>query len=318
VFKVTPQEEDYPTALRQLEVPPTLTISGEPNLPASRVVAIVGSRRAEAPARGFAFALAYHLARANIVVVSGGAEGIDSAAHAGAMRGGAGTWVIACTGRGHVFPKQNHFLFDRIEASTTSRMIWPFPDRTPKDETTPRVRNGVLVALAECVVVVQAALKSGTRNSAAWARRLGRPIYVVPGMPWDPAFKGSVLEGAHGAQALWSIEWFFDKLELPPPDVDDPTAAWDDSPAPSTPIRPRRRLLETFGDPPLWPVDPSTWSSDEKVVFSKLSLAPIQQDTIIAKAGLTTSTTLTALLTLSLKDVVVEGPDGFFRRRISL
>jgi DNA processing protein len=252
-----------------------------------------------------------------VIVVSGGAEGVDTNAHRGALAGGGVTWCVACTGRGDVFPLQNADLFHAVERSRGSRMIWPFPDGTPKDENTPRKRNGVLVGLAECVIVLQAKMQSGSRNAASWARRQGVPLFIAPGRPWDHEFEGSNLEIMEGAQPLLGAGWLFHSLQLPKPDLKDPRAILGKAP-PYGSIRRRARRPETIGDLPLFPVDRSTWSEDEKAVFSRLSLAPRQQDAIIASAGLPTSSTLTALLTLSLKDVVVEGPDGFFRRRIAL
>lgn len=316
-MKLDPNDPRYPRALARLDLPPTLTVSG-PLDTAARRVAIVGSRSASPEARDFAFALAYHLARAGVIVVSGGAEGIDRTAHEGAMHAGGTTWLVSPAGRGEVFPPSHRALFAAIESSETSRILWPFPDGKAKDTETPRFRNGVLVALSECVVVVQAQLRSGSRNAASWGRHLGRPVYVVPSTPWDDAFKGAVQEGARGAEALWSIEWLFQRLGLPEPDMEDPGAARCGVLPPSAPPLRRRIQAQAYSEPPLFPVVPDTWSEDEKRVFSVLSIMPTQQDMVIEKVGLPASSTVTALLTLSLKDVVVEGPDGFFRRRKAL
>src|SRR5690606_5294218 len=117
------------------------------------------------------------------------------------------------------------------------------------------------------------------------------------------AFEGSMAEGAKGARAFWSIEWFFEQLRLPPPDLDDPGACWGGMmPLRGPPLR-RPRRAQTYAAPPLFPVDPGTWTEEERAVFSVLSSAPTQQDTVVARVGLPTSSTLTALLTLSLKDV---------------
>ena len=316
-MKLDPHDAAYPRSLLHLDEPPALTVSG-PLAAGRRVVAIVGSREATKEACAFTHALAYHLAKAQVVVASGGAQGVDAMAHIGALKAGS-TWCVACTGRGAVFPPSNRALFEEIEASAAARMIWPLPDGTPKDVHTPRYRNGVLVGLAECVVVVQAAMQSGSRNAATWARRLDRRLFFVPSLPWDQAYAGSIQEAARGdAETLWSIEYLFAKLELPAPDLTDPGAAWSGIMPPSAPVRRSRRRVPAYAQPPLFPVDPGAWTDDEKHVFSKLSMAPIQQDRIIDLSGLPTSSTLTALLTLSLKDVVVEGPDGFFRRKIAL
>ena len=317
-MKLTPLDPAYPRSLCHLDEPPILTLSG-PLDADRRVVAIVGSRSATRDAYAFSHALAYHLARAGVVVVSGGAVGVDQAAHEGALAAGT-TWCVACTGRAAApFPPENQTLFTRIEASSSSRMIWPFPDGTEKTELTPRYRNGILVGLAECVIVIQAGLKSGSRNAITRARQLGRRLFLVPGSPWDPAYDGTMMEGAAGdAEAFWTIEHLFNELGLAKPDLGDPAAAWDGILPRAKPFRRARRRRQTYSAAPLFDVDPSTWTPDEKTVFSYLSMAPIQQDTIVELTGLPTSSTLTALLTLSLKDVVVEGPDGFFRRRIAL
>jgi len=317
--KLRPHDPAYPPLLCHLDEPPTITVSG-PLEKDRRAVAIVGSRSATREACAFAHALAYHLARADIIVVSGGAVGIDRVAHEGALVAGGTTWSVACNGRGaEPFPPENEELFRRIEHSSSSRMIWPFPHHTEKDKYTPRFRNGVLVGLAECVVVVQAGVQSGSRNAIAWARRLGRRLFLVPSTPWDAAYEGTMMEGAGGgAETLWSMEQLFHELGLPRPDLSDPAAAWNGIVQRAKPFRRVRRRPQTYSQPPLFEVDPSTWTPEETTVFSKLSIAPIQTDTIVELAGLPTSSTLTALLTLSLKDVVVEGPDGFFRRRTAL
>lgn len=317
-MKLFPLHPDYPRSLCHLDEPPILTLSG-PLEKDRRVVAIVGSRKAGKEACAFAHAIAYHLARAGVIVVSGGAKGIDTVVHEGALSVGT-TWCVACSGRSaEPFPYANRTLFDRIEQSSASRMIWPFPDDTAKDEDTPRYRNGVLVGLAECVIVVQAAVHSGSRNAITWSRRLGRRLFLVPSTPWDPEYEGTMTEGARGsAEPLWSIEYLFDRLSLPKPDLDDRGAAWSGIMPLRRPLRRPRAHRQRYSEAPLFEVDPSMWSPEERAVFSHLSMAPIQQDTIVELAGLPTSSTLTALLTLSLKDVVVEGPDGFFRRRIAL
>lgn len=318
-MKLRPRDPAYPPSLCHLDEPPTITVSG-PLEKDRRVVAVVGSRSAKKDACAFAHALAYHLARAGIIVVSGGAVGIDRVAHEGAISAGGTTWCVACCGRdAEPYPTANEELFERIEQSSSSRMIWPFPDHTPKDEETPRFRNGVLVGLAECVIVVQAAFRSGSRNAISWARQLGRRLFLVPSLPWDDAFAGTMVEGAAGgAETLWSVEHLFHELGLPRPDVTDPAAAWSGIAQQPKPFRRVRRRPQTYSQAPLFEVDPDTWTPEEKTVFSKLSIAPTQTDAIVELAGLPTSSTLTALLTLSLKDVVVEGPDGFFRRRFAL
>lgn len=320
-MRLTPFDATYPEALRGLSSPPDLTVSGP--LEARTTVAVVGSRHPLVNMERFAHDLARALARAGATIVSGGARGIDRAAHAGAIEGGGATWVVCGTGRARVFPPEHAAFFEEIEASPRGRVIWPFDDDVDASAETFRARNGVLVALADAVVVIQAKLQSGSRNAASWARTFGRPLWVVPGLPWSPyveRFGGSSAELRKGARPLTSMAELFDALELTR--ESSPAAPRSTSP-PSLPLRgvpgaerPRSRKKEA---PRALPKNPSEagWSDDEKTVFSNLYLAPIHIDQIVAKAGIPVGAAMTALLTLSMKDVVVEGPDGFFRRRMA-
>lgn len=310
---LSPQDPDYPRRLFEIEEPPVITVSG-PLSPPPLAVAIVGSRNADRGTAGWAHLLAYLLAKAGVVVVSGGAVGVDQAAHRGAMKVGA-TWCVACTGaEAPAFPRPNEDLFRAIAASETSRMIWPFPPKTRKSVQTPRLRNRVLVALAHAVVVIQARAQSGSINAASNAERMSRPLYVATGQPWDPAFHGSrELIANQKGFPLVATEQLFHELGLPRPDVTDPEASmWGELPLP-VPIRTFKRRGPSFAPTPLFDRVSMVLTSEENAVKSSLSRAPTHQDKIVEATGLSSSVTLTALLTLALKDVVVEGPDGFFR-----
>jgi DNA processing protein len=313
-MKITPREDYYPRRLLHLDLPPTITTSGSVD-PHAMCVAIVGSRRADSKACDWAHQLAYHLARAGIVVVSGGAVGIDSAAHRGAMRGGT-TWCVLPNGRGADYPAVNAHLFREIEESETSRLIWPFSDGRAKTDKTPHFRNGVLVALASIVIVIQAGLKSGSLNSARWAVYLNRQLYVATGRPWEWEFQfsQSILESGQ-ALPLFTIEQLFRSLGLRKPNVKDPRARIRAQVPQQLAIRHiKKRDLEATKVAQDVAND-VVLSPSEIQVFSVVLDAPTQQEEIIDRAGLPASTTVSALLTLSLRDVVVEGPDGFFRRR---
>lgn len=311
-MKIDPHDAAYPASVLDLDEPPPLTVSGP--LAPGRRVAIVGSREASPEAMNFAHQLGYHLADAGLVVVSGGAVGVDTAAHRGAMKRGA-TWTVLPCGYGELSPAVNEPLFAEMLASESSRIIWPLPDGKPKNEVTPRYRNKVLVALANVVIVVQAAIKSGSLNAARWARDLGRPLYVVPGEPWSWPFEGSKRLILQGATPLWAVEQLFHDLGLPAPDMADREATISGKAPLQTPIHTNKRRAGTPRKRTLWEPSQADRTPDELRVESVLSGAPLQQDRIIDRCGLGASATLTALLTLSLKDVVVEAPDGFFRLR---
>jgi DNA processing protein len=304
----------YPTKLLELVNPPrVLTTSGP--LVARRAVAIVGSRRATEGSLAFAHDLAFQLARAGVVVVSGGAVGVDSAAHRGALEAGGATWVVSPTRESEVYPPQHRALFADIASSSESRMIWPFADdhaRTPKSFL---YRNGVLAALSEAVVVVQAHFKSGSRNAVSCALDLGRPVWAVTAFPWAKEFQGSTSEIEHGrARPLCSARQLLTALEVEGP-PEPPQLALPYEPRPATQKNRRASRSARFPTPPPWALDTASWTSDEKLVFSKLWTGPMHMDQIVEATGLPVPAAATALLTLALKDVVVESPDGFFRRR---
>ena len=303
---LAPTDPAYPVRLANLSTKRTLTISG-PLDHRGIAVAIVGSRHPIPEAVAFTRRLARGLARAGVLVISGGAKGIDATAHEAALAVGS-TWCVAPSGRRHPYPDENAALFERIAHSPRSRMIWPFEDDRKKDSETPKQRNEILVALARVVVVVQAHFKSGSRNAITHARRMRRPLFIVPASPWMGSFAGSLWELSRGgARALCHPSQLYRFLGISWP---GPADAWTEAlqQQSSLPNLEAPETVETAADQ-------ATWVEPERLVFSALSDTPQHLDEVVARTGLPTSSTITALLTLSLKDVVVEGPDGFFRRR---
>jgi DNA processing protein len=315
--RLTIDTPGYPEALHQLPNPPRILTTSGP-LEHRRAVAIVGAREACNEALTFAHGLAFQLARAGVVVVSGGAVGIDGAAHRGALAAGGRTWVVCPTGQDRLFPPEHRALFDEIARSHHSRMLWPFADHAGHDKDRLKYRNGILTVLSEALVVVQARFKSGSRNAAAWARSLGRPVWAVAAAPWMDDFNGSLVEIEHGATPLCSAEQLFRALGLDrppaPPPVDLATLVIG-GPATRTSNRKLERESVRGLEAPRKRVDAGAWSPEENAVFSVVLRKPIHRDQIVEETGLAAGSVSTALLTLSLKDVVVEGPEGLFRRR---
>ncbi len=134
-----------------------------------------------------------------VAILSGGARGIDTAAHRGALAGRGVTVVVAPAGYARAYPPENATLFARILQSKGV-----YASLVPDDEAATRAgffaRNAAMVALAHVVVVVQAGFRSGARNAAAQARRLGRPLLVVPSAPWIARGQGCLLELRQGAR----------------------------------------------------------------------------------------------------------------------
>jgi DNA processing protein len=145
-------------------------------------VAIVGARAASKQAMERAHALAQHCAEHGVHVVSGGAIGIDGAAHRGALAGGGATTVVLGSGIDVAYPTRHAPMFEDIVARGGA-IISMFPRGTePRRETFPQ-RNHLIAALADVVVVVEADLKSGSLSTARAARELARMLAACPGSP---------------------------------------------------------------------------------------------------------------------------------------
>ena len=189
-----------PARVGDLHDPPQrLFLRGE--LPRGPAVAIVGTRYPSAVGLRFAHTLAKELAQAGIAVLSGGAKGIDTEAHRGALAGDGVTVVVAPAGFERPFPAQNAKLYRNIlERGGAYLSLVEGPMPATQGAFFPR--NACLVALAHVVVVVESPLRSGTRNAAANARRLGRPLFAVPYHPTHEKGHGCLAELQLGARCL--------------------------------------------------------------------------------------------------------------------
>jgi DNA processing protein len=153
------------------------TLSGD-----RRSVAIVGARAASRLGMDRAHAAARHLAERGVHVVSGGALGIDGAAHRGALEGRGGTTVVLGTGTDVFYPARHASLFDQILASGGA-LASLLPDGSgPRPGTFPQ-RNPLIAALADVVIVVEADVKSGSLSTARAGRGFGKLIVAYPGSP---------------------------------------------------------------------------------------------------------------------------------------
>jgi len=163
-------------------------VLGDVALLSRRAVAVVGSRNASINGLRMAEQLAADLAEAGLVVVSGLARGIDSAAHKGAMATGK-TIAVVAGGLDVAYPAENAGL--QAEIGKAGALVSEAPLGTePQARHFPR-RNRIIAGLALGVVVVEAALRSGTLITAREAQEAGREVFAVPGSPLDPRARGA-------------------------------------------------------------------------------------------------------------------------------
>jgi DNA processing protein len=181
-------EPDYPPLLAAIDdAPPVISVIGHAQLLVRRTVAIVGARNASANGRRFAQDLAAALGDRGFVIVSGLARGIDGAAHEGSLA--TGTVAVMAGGIDEVYPREHEALRDRI-AEAGLILAEPALGTQPQASHFPR-RNRIISGLSSGVVVVEAALRSGSLITARLAAEQGRDVFAVPGSPLDPRCRGT-------------------------------------------------------------------------------------------------------------------------------
>lgn len=171
---------EYPQLLAEIADPPScIWTRGDRAAFTRTAVAVIGARRASPEGLIVAGEIACDLARAGVIVVSGLARGIDSAAHRGALQGGGKTIAVLGTGIDRIYPAENNLLFEEIAANGLLVTEFP-PGSPPEDWHFPR-RNRIISGLSRAVVVVEARDKSGSLITARMAADQGRDVMAVPG-----------------------------------------------------------------------------------------------------------------------------------------
>jgi DNA processing protein len=181
-------EPEYPRGLAALEAPPPIiSVIGKNALLAREMIALVGARNASALGRKLTSRLAADLSAAGLVVVSGMARGIDTAAHDGSLANG--TCAVIAGGIDVIYPPENASLYECIKAQGIIVSEMPLGQQ-PQARHFPR-RNRLISGLARGVVVVEASEGSGSLITANFALEQNREIFSVPGSPLDPRAKGT-------------------------------------------------------------------------------------------------------------------------------
>ena len=200
-------DEDFPLMLTEgITPPPVLFLRGNTALLQRPAVAVVGSRHATPQALRIARDFGEAISEQEIAVVSGMAAGIDAAAHQGALAGAGGTIAVWGTGIDRIYPPANKNLAYQI--AERGLIVSEFPlDTRPLAGNFPR-RNRIIAALAQAVLVVEAAPESGSLITARLAAEMGREVMAVPGSIDNPHSKGChklIKEGAKLVECLDDI-----------------------------------------------------------------------------------------------------------------
>ena len=269
--------QDFPASLSNIssgDIPPVLFCEGSGAIE-SNAIAIVGTRHPTEEGRLFAFNLAASLAKAGITVVSGMAEGVDSAAHKGALEAGGQTIAVWGSSLDIVYPSSNKTLAGQIKSNGLTISEY-FPGTSPERAHFPE-RNRIISGLSEGVVVVEAGQKSGALITAYQALSQQRELFAVPGRPGAKMSEGSNILIKKGARLLTSVDDICEEL----------------------PRLKGKVLSKKFVQLP-------DMTDNEKKIIELLSSGPQQIDQLAQGAGLPVSDLMEFLLALELKGAVRE------------
>lgn len=184
------EDEVYPPLLQTTANPPAVLFYKGNDPVFEKTVAIVGARKATAYGVQTAESVARGLSESGVAVVSGGARGIDSAAHIGALSGGSPTLVVLACGLDYVYPPENKSLFQKI-IDNGGTIISEYPPSTPPLGRQFPARNRIIAGMSRGILVVEAAERSGALITSDFALEEGRDVFSVPGNIWLDSSKGT-------------------------------------------------------------------------------------------------------------------------------
>jgi DNA processing protein len=290
----------YPSVWMDLVDPPlVLHARGRLDLLGIDALAVVGSRHPTPQGADNAFQFSAALSQAGMVVVSGMAQGIDGAAHEGALSGPSGTIAIVGTGLDRVYPRQHHALAGRIAAEglIVSEHVLGTPPLAPHFPQ----RNRLIAGLGRGTLVVEAALQSGSLITARLAMEYGREVFAIPGSIHSPQVKGCHKLIQDGAKLVETTQDILEELR------------WGRD---SSPAQPRKAGLSAAASIPVETLNAPT-DQPEDPLLQALGWTPTTLDALQARTGWPTPDLSIRLLELELSGQVVRLPGQLFLRQAS-
>jgi DNA processing protein len=288
---VVQSDENYPPLLREIYDPPVmLYVKGDLRREDKNGVAIVGSRMTTHYGTEIARKLGYQLAYLGVTVVSGGARGIDTAAHQGAMNAKGRTIAVLGTGINLVVPPENRELFERVAAN--GAVITQFPFNRQADKQSFPIRNRIVAGMTLGTVVVEANLTSGALITANFATDYGRQVFAVPGRIDSPRSKGCHDLIKKGAKLCEGPEDILSEFEY---------------------LFPASNRASSVSETGVLPA--MSLSENEQIVYDAVTQAEESGiDELIRNSGLPSSAVSVALLSLEMKRLVRQLPGKIFTR----
>ena len=304
----------YPAALLEIPDPPVLLyVKGDPALLQRPAIALVGARSATAQGEANAAAFAQSLAEAGLTIVSGLALGVDAAAHRGALAAGSvgspggGTVAVIGTGIDRIYPARNAALAREIAVS--GAIVSEFPLGTPPLQHNFPRRNRIIAGLSQGVLVVEAALNSGSLITARLATESGREVFAIPGSIHSPLARGCHRLIRDGAKLVETAEDVIEELRG--------RLGWA-APAPSPKGRRRQggKAAASHADTPAQPLQQTVPGLDDEAarVLQIIGHDPVDIDTLAGRCGLTVDALYAILLPLELDGHLARLPGGRLQR----
>lgn len=276
----------YPPALLTIPDPPLLLYAkGRIDLLTAPALAVVGSRHASTQGVADAERFARAMSEAGLTIISGLAQGIDAAAHAGGLQGQGSTIAVIGTGADIVYPARNRKLAHQI--AEQGCLLSEYALGMPAISSNFPRRNRIISGLARAVLVVEAAAQSGSLITARTALEQGRDVFAIPGSIHSVLSKGCHQLIKQGAKLVESAQDILEELREFKPQ----RAATAPAPVP-------------LGDGPL-------------SLLQALGFDPVDGDTLVLRTGLDAASLNEQLLTLELDGLLERLPGGWYRRLVA-
>ncbi len=285
-------DADYPVLLKEIpDPPPVLFIRGDRNLLSSLQIAMVGTRNPSPVALKTAQAFAQSFANFGLTVTSGLALGVDQAAHKGALAASGRTIAVAATGLDRVYPASHKPLAEEI--IKIGAMVSEFPIGTqPKPGYFPR-RNRIISGLSLGVLVVEAAIKSGTLVTAKHAMEQGREVFAIPGSIHNPLAKGCHYLIQQGAKLIETADDVLEELGQ----LSLVAASEDNNCENNEALLNGPAVEHEYAD-----------------LLEKIAFDPTSVDELVIETDFTAEEISSMLLVLELQGLVSSAPGGLFYR----
>lgn len=281
---ITMGDENYPRLLKEIHgAPIILFVQGEVSLLNEPQLAIVGSRNPSVYGKALAEHFAQELIHAGVLITSGLALGIDTASHRGALSAGGKTLAVYGTGLKTVYPASNARLAEEIQSQGALISEFP-PDTLPDARNFPR-RNRIISGLSLGVLVIEAALRSGSLITARYAADQGREVFAIPGSIHNPLMRGCHQLIRDGAKLVESYKDIIEEITT------------------LHKVLPHNKVISRTHDAPL--------EQKTRAFLAQMGYEVTSFDTIMQRSGLTAGEVSSMLLTLELQGYIQAVRGGY-------